>query len=581
MYKLVISDDEGKTTVVPLVRDEITIGRKEGNTIRLTERNVSRRHARLFKVNGAFTIEDLNSYNGIKVNGRKIGKPAPLKAGDQVTIGDYLLALQVDAAETATEPTAPMVSSDTAEARTAMIAAPSEATVPPARLVMLSPPAPGAEFALSGPRVRFGRAEDLDAWVNHRSISREHAEVVQEGDGYRIVDLGSSNGLRVNGQEVREARLQTGDVVEMGQVRFRFVGRGETYTFDADHTIQMEAVPSGRSRAPILAAVGIIVVAAAIGGVIAISGSPEEGPVVTALDDTTGQPGTSGPGARGGPGAEPMAADREAFQEALRNCQTALEERRYDEAVSHGHAALSLIPNDDAARSCKERAEAAQGEQETFDRARELLRRGRVDEAYLAFEELPADSPFREEPEVEQARDRFAREHLRQARRALRSNAEEATRQAEMVLNIEGLQGNLRAGAEDVVRRANALAVGPSGPRRVRNPPERVARPTQQRGAGAAQSSGGGSPAVAAGADPIARCRQQMAQGGDFNRCIVQGLEGRARTDRELQMLIESYRAMGNMPAALRHMENFVRRYPSHSQARHYRQILSAHGRGI
>ena len=39
MFKLVIQDDEGKTTVVPLIRDEITIGRKEGNTIRLTVEN--------------------------------------------------------------------------------------------------------------------------------------------------------------------------------------------------------------------------------------------------------------------------------------------------------------------------------------------------------------------------------------------------------------------------------------------------------------------------------------------------------------------------------------------------------------
>ena len=47
MYKLVISDDEGKTIIVPLVRDLITVGRQDGNTIRLTERNVSRQHARL------------------------------------------------------------------------------------------------------------------------------------------------------------------------------------------------------------------------------------------------------------------------------------------------------------------------------------------------------------------------------------------------------------------------------------------------------------------------------------------------------------------------------------------------------
>ena len=42
MWKLVIEDDEGKRTVVPLTRDEYTLGRREGNTIRLTERNVSR-----------------------------------------------------------------------------------------------------------------------------------------------------------------------------------------------------------------------------------------------------------------------------------------------------------------------------------------------------------------------------------------------------------------------------------------------------------------------------------------------------------------------------------------------------------
>ena len=55
MWKLVIEDDEGKRTVVPLTRDQYSVGRKEGNTIRLTERNVSREHARLFKkaANGA------------------------------------------------------------------------------------------------------------------------------------------------------------------------------------------------------------------------------------------------------------------------------------------------------------------------------------------------------------------------------------------------------------------------------------------------------------------------------------------------------------------------------------------------
>ena len=92
--KLIIEDDEGRKTVVPLVRDEITIGRQEGNTIRLTERNVSRRHARLVKENGHVLIEDLGSYNGVRVNGEKITAPTRIKEGDLVEIGDYDLGIQ-------------------------------------------------------------------------------------------------------------------------------------------------------------------------------------------------------------------------------------------------------------------------------------------------------------------------------------------------------------------------------------------------------------------------------------------------------------------------------------------------------
>src|SRR4030095_8221528 len=99
MYKLVIQDDEGKTTVVPLIRDELTIGRKEGNTIRLTERNVSRRHARLVRQNGSITIEDLNSYNGIRVNGSRIQGRCQIRESDRVQIGDYLIEVKSEASD--------------------------------------------------------------------------------------------------------------------------------------------------------------------------------------------------------------------------------------------------------------------------------------------------------------------------------------------------------------------------------------------------------------------------------------------------------------------------------------------------
>ncbi|MEM7711082.1 MAG: FHA domain-containing protein, partial [Pseudomonadota bacterium] len=94
IFKLIIEDDEGKTTVYPLADGDLTIGRKDGNTIRLMERNVSRRHARLERTNGAVYIQDLDSYNGVKINGERISGKYEVKEGDLVEIGDYHLALQ-------------------------------------------------------------------------------------------------------------------------------------------------------------------------------------------------------------------------------------------------------------------------------------------------------------------------------------------------------------------------------------------------------------------------------------------------------------------------------------------------------
>ena len=91
--KLQIKDESGKTTIVPITRDEITIGRKEGNTIRLTERNVSRTHARFLRKGEEIHIEDVSRY-GTRVNGERITETRRVGAGDSIQIGDYLLTLE-------------------------------------------------------------------------------------------------------------------------------------------------------------------------------------------------------------------------------------------------------------------------------------------------------------------------------------------------------------------------------------------------------------------------------------------------------------------------------------------------------
>ncbi len=94
--KLVIENDEGARREIPFDGDEITIGRREDNLVHLPDRNVSRRHARLFQKNGAVLLEDLRSANGTLVNGVRITEAVPLMDGDLVRIGDYGVALRPD-----------------------------------------------------------------------------------------------------------------------------------------------------------------------------------------------------------------------------------------------------------------------------------------------------------------------------------------------------------------------------------------------------------------------------------------------------------------------------------------------------
>ena len=233
MWKLVIDDDEGKRTVVPLTREQYSIGRKDGNTIRLTERNVSREHARLLKkANGdnkpTFVLEDLTSYNGVFVNGLRITHSQDLTHGDLVQIGDYHIVLQDEAVTETANDTIPIdVKQTVPHAPAARAAALLDR---PNRLVMLAGPAPGHEFPLDQERLTIGRAEDANISVNHNSVSRLHCEVHALGDGrFEIVDKGSSNGVRVNGADLRRGIVEPGDVIELGDVKFKFIGAGQVF----------------------------------------------------------------------------------------------------------------------------------------------------------------------------------------------------------------------------------------------------------------------------------------------------------------------------------------------------------------
>jgi len=69
---------------------------------------------------------------------------------------------------------------------------------------------------LSGSRMTIGRSRECDIVVDDANVSRRHAELHADGDGWRISDLGSTNGVKVNRRRVEDAVLRHGDRVTIG-----------------------------------------------------------------------------------------------------------------------------------------------------------------------------------------------------------------------------------------------------------------------------------------------------------------------------------------------------------------------------
>ncbi|MCC6746214.1 MAG: sigma 54-interacting transcriptional regulator [Deltaproteobacteria bacterium] len=86
--------------------------------------------------------------------------------------------------------------------------------------------------------VTLGAMEDNDLVINEETVSRYHAKVVQEPEGYVLVDLGSTNGTFINRVRVREGYLKPGCTAQLGKVEVKF--------FFADEKVPI--VPSRKER---------------------------------------------------------------------------------------------------------------------------------------------------------------------------------------------------------------------------------------------------------------------------------------------------------------------------------------------
>jgi pSer/pThr/pTyr-binding forkhead associated (FHA) protein len=93
-----------------------------------------------------------------------------------------------------------------------------------ARLVWERTDGGKVEFPLDGEEHELGRDEDLAIRVDEPLVSRRHARILRRGEGWVVVDLGSTNFTRVNGQRVRrEHELEHGDEIRLGRSKLTFL----------------------------------------------------------------------------------------------------------------------------------------------------------------------------------------------------------------------------------------------------------------------------------------------------------------------------------------------------------------------
>lgn len=91
----------------------------------------------------------------------------------------------------------------------------------PAHLLSLTD---GPSVLLDKPILLFGRHEDCDVQLPSKKISRRHCVLAQVNDYLIVRDLGSTNGVRINGKRVQEGRLGPGDELTIGNFKYQICG---------------------------------------------------------------------------------------------------------------------------------------------------------------------------------------------------------------------------------------------------------------------------------------------------------------------------------------------------------------------
>lgn len=238
--------ESGKRLDFPLTKPQVWLGRDPSCDVVFDSSSVtvSRKHAVISAENNRFFLTDNGSFNGTFVNGERISSKSPITFEDlfQLGLGGPVVRLVVPP-EGRTGIVEPAQVSDKTEVfRLDHRAGQTHARSDASKLQLLM----SFDLGVAG-KALIGRDAACDIRLDGLQISKRHAQIVADTNGFTIEDLGSTNGVFVNGERISRRVLSEGDLVQIDPFQLRVDAAGTVSVLDARANVRVDAFDLSRT----------------------------------------------------------------------------------------------------------------------------------------------------------------------------------------------------------------------------------------------------------------------------------------------------------------------------------------------
>ncbi|MEQ9501166.1 MAG: FHA domain-containing protein [Deltaproteobacteria bacterium] len=228
MVMLELENQPKKEFTYDFRQNVITMGRDPGNDIQIPLTTVSRNHARIFYEMGDYFLEDLGSTHGSHHNGRKIpnGEKRLLRDGDTIQVMSFRITFKTTAGTALDRRPGEKTEQLARRMVQEVLSSLGGSTTEPPSLRVMNGPDEGNRYELAEDAVEItiGRSPDCDLTLNDQNASRRHCLIKRNFHGFTAQDLGSKNGVLVNGDRIEGAQLiKDGDELQIGGVKLTFI----------------------------------------------------------------------------------------------------------------------------------------------------------------------------------------------------------------------------------------------------------------------------------------------------------------------------------------------------------------------